>query len=231
MELLQEPAPSISVFLVSDYRILVWGLEHLINGSAPAFQVAGSAASCADALERIAATRADLLLIDMDLGPRQVIEAIPDFLARASAKILLLMRGHDPALLDKAVLAGARGVLEKEASADLLLKALAKVHDGQMWLDREATGRIFVELSRRNAPRSADPEKQRIALLTSREQEIIACVAGNMGDPGKAIAGRLHISESTLRNHLSSIYEKLGVANRHGLLAYALKHGLIKHLP
>ncbi|MGE0560098.1 MAG: response regulator transcription factor, partial [Burkholderiales bacterium] len=109
------------------------------------------------------------------------------------------------------------------------LTAISKVHDGQVWLDRAATGRIFVEFSRENAGQATDPERMKIATLTVREREIVAITAGNAGATAKTIARILFISEHTLRNHLTSIYNKLGVANRLELFAYAHKYGLTKN--
>jgi DNA-binding NarL/FixJ family response regulator len=108
----------------------------------------------------------------------------------------------------------------------MLLKALEKVHEGELWVDRAATSRIFMELARQKAAKNHDPEHLKIATLTPRERQSIAAIASDATAPGKAIAERLHISEHTLRNHLTSVYSKLGLANRLALFAYAHKHGL-----
>ena len=125
-------------------------------------------------------------------------------------------------------LAGYSAV-DNSAAIMAALALVAKVHEGEVWLDRAATGKLLVEISRRSASRAAvDPAQERIAALTVREREIIALTAANVGETGKAIAERLHISEHTLRNHLTSIYEKLGVANRLELFAFAHDHKLAK---
>jgi DNA-binding NarL/FixJ family response regulator len=133
---------------------------------------------------------------------------------------------------DRAVLAGARGVIAKEARAETILSAIEKVNAGEIWVDRAATGRLLVEVSRRNAARDApNPEQGKIAQLTAREREIIGVAAGNAGATARAIAEKLNISEHTLRNHLTSIYEKLGVANRLELYVYAHQQKLAKAVP
>jgi len=81
-------------------------------------------------------------------------------------------------------------------------------------------------VSRRLTFRSIDPEEAKIASLTIREREIISLECTNSGATAKVIAGKLNISEHTVRNHLNSIYEKLGIANRVELVLYAQKHGL-----
>jgi DNA-binding CsgD family transcriptional regulator len=83
-------------------------------------------------------------------------------------------------------------------------------------------------MARQSAAHANDPERLKIATLTARERQTIAAVAGDAAAPGKVLAGRLCISEHTLRNHLSAIYGKLGLSNRLDLYAYATKHQLHK---
>lgn len=224
----KSPAP-IRVLLIDDHRSILWGLERLIESSKPAMEVVGTATNCTDALKLIDEAAPDLILLDIGLGDENGVDEIPNLIARSKkAKILVLTGMRDESIHDKAVLAGASGVVEKEASAETILAAIEKVHEGQLWLDRAATGRIFLELSRENAAQSVDPERAKIQSLTDREREIVVVAASHAGANAKAIAEMLYISEHTLRNHLTSIYDKLDVANRLELFAYAHKHGLTK---
>ena len=134
---------------------------------------------------------------------------------------------HDVALHDAAVLAGACGVLRKTEPVETLLKAIECVHSGEIWVDRMAAGRIFLELARRKKVEpQPDPEAAKIGLLTRKERLTVAEVARDASATPHQIAERLHISENTLRNHLTSIYAKLGLVNRLELHAYAHRHGL-----
>ena len=218
----------IRVLLIDDHRSILWGLERLIESGKPAMQVVGTATNCAEALKLIDEAAPNLILLDIDLGNENGINEIPNLLARSHAKILVLTGLRDESLHDKAVLAGASGVVEKEAPAETILAAIEKVHEGQLWLDRVATGRIFLEFARENAAQSVDPERVKIASLTDREREIVSIAATHAGFNAKAIAEMLYISEHTLRNHLTSIYDKLQVANRLEWFAYVHKHGLTK---
>lgn len=220
----------IRVFLIDDHASILWGLERLIQSGKPQMEAVGSANGCARALAMLDDAAPDVILLDLDLGRENGVDAIPQLLAKSTAKILILTGVRDKSLHDKAVLAGARGVVEKEASAETILHAIAKVHEGQIWLDRAATGRIFSELSRQGTAQPPDPEQQKIAALTDREREVIALTAQHAGATAKDIAQTLRISDHTLRNHLTSIYSKLGVANRLELFAYAHRHGLDKHM-
>ena len=225
-----ENSAPIRVFLIDDHRSILWGLERLIDSGKPVMQVVGSAASCTEALKFLDDASPNLILLDIDLGKESGVDEIPRLLARSRAKILVLTGLRDQSVHDKAVLAGARGVVQKEAAAETILSAIAKVHAGQIWLDRAATSRIFVEFSRESAAQAADPERAKISTLTDRERAIVTIAANNAGANAKAMAEILHISEHTLRNHLTSIYDKLGVANRLELFAFSHKHGLTMSL-
>jgi two-component system, NarL family, nitrate/nitrite response regulator NarL len=223
----KSPAP-IRVLLIDDHRSILWGLERLIESGKPAMEVVGTATNCTDALKLVDETAPDLILLDIGLGDQNGVDEIPNLIARSKAKILVLTGVRDESLHDKAVPAGASGVVEKEAPAETILAAIEKVHEGQLWLDRVATGRIFLEMSRESAAQSVDPERAKIQSLTDREREIVAVSSSHAGANAKSIAEMLYISEHTLRNHLTSIYDKLHVANRLELFAYAHKHGLTK---
>ena len=221
-------AAPIRVMIIDDHRSILWGLERLIESGKPSMQVVGTATNCVDALNMIDDAAPDIILLDIGLGNENGVDEIPNLLGHSRAKVLVLTGIRDESIHDKAVLAGASGVVEKEASAETILAAIQKVHEGQLWLDRVATGRIFLEMSRDNAAQAHDPERAKISSLTEREREIVALAATHAGANAKAIAEMLFISEHTLRNHLTSIYDKLQVANRLELFAYAHKHGLAK---
>lgn len=217
----------IKVFLITDFCLLARALEQFLGTAPQRFAVIGSALPDEEAFGPLRHLAADVIILDID-GPGERSLVLQTRLHElSSGKLLLLSRLDNSALQDKAVMAGARGVLDRNVSPETLLTAIEKVHEGQLWLDRAATGRIFVEFSRLGGPPARpEPPAGKLFQLTEREHEIVAFIAHNTGEPGKVIASKLHISESTLRNHLTSIYEKLGVANRPGLLAYAFQHGL-----
>ena len=85
-----------------------------------------------------------------------------------------------------------------------------------------------MELARRKPQTQPDPEQRRIDQLTPRERQLVVTLASDAAAPGKVVAQRLHISEHTLRNHLTSVYGKLGVSNRVELYAFAQRHGLTR---
>lgn len=221
--MLNSYASPIQVHLVA-LPMTRWGLERLVQTAHPRLEVSGMAASVEESLPLLSKEAADIILVDLDGGDPP--ESLIQFHPHSRAKLLVITGSRDSALHDSAVHFGARGVVQKRESPSILLKAIEKVYEGELWIDRSATSRIFMELARQKAAQGKDPEVKKIAALTSRERQTIAAVASNAAAPGKVVAQSLHISEHTLRNHLTSVYSKLGLCNRVDLYAYAHRHGL-----
>lgn len=175
-------------------------------------------------MPRLREHQPDVILLDLDLGDETGLEAIPEFVETGTGRVLVLTGIRDQSIQDRAIILGARGVVEKEDSAETILTAIAKVHEGQLWLPRIAVDRILADLSKRDLTPRTTPEQKKLASLTPRELAVVEAVANNAHANAKNIASLLFISEHTLRNHLTSIYDKLGVSGRVELFAFAHKH-------
>lgn len=215
----------IRVLLVDDHQAMLWGLEKLIETAKPRMEVVGTATSVIEALEAARRVQPDVIVLDIDPSEGHAVETIPQLIERSAGKVLLLSGLRNGAVHDNAVLAGARGIVGKREPPETIIKAIEKVHAGEMWLDRTTTGRILSGLSGNGKPLQ-DPETKKIALLTPREREVITHLVTDAGANYKTIARKMRISGHTLRNHLSKIYAKLGVTNRMELYFYAQKHSL-----
>jgi DNA-binding NarL/FixJ family response regulator len=167
-----------------------------------------------------------VVVLDLDLGGENACEIIPVLVNRGGTRVLVWTGMRDSRTREQSILRGASGLVQKEEPAETLLRAIEKVHRGELWLDRSTTGRIFIELSSRKGGASADGEDRRIASLTVRERDIIAQLVADPGADNRRLAARLHIGEHTLRNHLSRIYDKLGVPNRLELYVFAQRHAI-----
>jgi two-component system, NarL family, nitrate/nitrite response regulator NarL len=217
---------SIRVLLVDDHKSLIWGLSKLIESERPRMELAGTAGNMTEALTLAVREQPDIILLDIDLHGTSSLDSLPLLLRESKAHVIILTGGSDANLHDRAVLCGARGVIHKEEPAEIILKAIEKVHQGEVWLDRAATGRVLSKLLNTNQAEQVSPEAEKVASLTPREREIIKVIINQGHSTNKSIAGQMKMSEFTLRNHLTSIYSKLGIGNRIELVMYSLKHGL-----
>jgi DNA-binding NarL/FixJ family response regulator len=159
-------------------------------------------------------------VVDVDLATERDGGVVPGLINGRGARVLVLSGARD-GKHELAILRGACGVVHKDDTPELLIKAIRKVHQGELWLDRNSTGRLFVELSRHKGPSAAESA---IASLTDREHDVVRSLVKQPGADNKTLATSLHIGEHTLRNHLSRIYDKLGVPNRFELYIFAQRH-------
>jgi DNA-binding NarL/FixJ family response regulator len=186
-------------------------------------KVMGTASDIAEALAILEREHPDVILLDIDLRGVNSLDSMPILRNATTAMVLILTGMRNPETHERAIMAGARGVVQKEASAEMILKAIKKVYEGEIWLDRATTARVFSKLLD-HSNNQVSPEAAKIATLTSREREIINVMTKQGRSTNKQIAVHLNMSEHTLRNHLSSIYSKLEVENRLELVMYAVKH-------
>lgn len=214
----------IRVMLVDDHKTMLWGLEKLLSGAQPPMEVVATASDIGSAMALVNTLTPDVVVLDIDLGGVCSVDFLPALTANGVTRALMFSGTHDQEVLSRAVRSGARGVVGKEASAEQLIDTVARVHRGELCLDQTLLGSMLGALIR-PAP-APDPEASRIAALTQKERKIIVMMVEGNGALNKAIAQKAFISEQTLRNHLTSIYSKLDVANRLELYVYAVKHGL-----
>ena len=132
----------------------------------------------------------------------------------------------DSELQLRAVRMGAMGIVLKTEPASNMVKAIRKVHSGEVWLRRSMLAAVVTGILRESPTKPADPESLKIATLTSRELEVITLIGQGMRN--KNIGERLFISETTVRHHLTSIFDKLGIADRLELMIYSYQHGLAR---
>lgn len=221
-----EAGRPIRVMLVDDHLTVLWGLRSLVQSAWPRMEVVGTATSCDNALAQIAELAPDVVLLDMDLNGDSGIDVLVGLAGRQSTRVLVLTGVRDQEILDAAILHRAHGILSKEAPADQVLKAIEKIHDGEFWLERETVGRVLGKMINGAGTAPLDPEALKQGALTAKERVVIRLIVDEHGACNKTLAKRLSISEHTLRNHLTAIYQKLNLRNRLELYVYATKHHL-----
>lgn len=224
--MLMRTGPGIRVMLVDGQRMVLRGLQRVIDDENPSLTVVATATNCVNALEVADQATPDVIVIDGQLAAQDGGAVVRKLIDGCNSRVLLLGTSNAALSQEVALLRGACGVVRKEDTPEVLIKAIKKVHEGELWLDRSTTGRLFVELSRMSSEQVPDPARRNLASLTSREQDVVRTLAKQPGADNKTLASTLHIGEHTLRNHLSRIYDKLGVPNRVELFVLVQRQGL-----
>ncbi len=219
------PTSPIKVLLVDDHAVVRAGLVMLLQ-SQKHLKVIGQTGDTIEALKIAADAQPDVILLDVILGSDDGLELLPKLRKAAhNARILILTGTQNPEVYQRAVRLGAMGLVNKETAAEVLLKAIEKINAGEVWFDRMVMGDVLTEMTRGRDNKKADPEAAKITKLTEREREIIVLIAEGLKN--KQIAERMFISETTVRHHLTSVFNKLGVADRLELMIYAFRHKLV----
>jgi DNA-binding NarL/FixJ family response regulator len=209
---------------VDDHAVVRAGFRMLIEDQQH-MTVVGEAGNRSDALRIAAGESPDVVLLDLDLGAENALDFLPELVRAApNAQVLVLTCMRDIKMHQRAVQLGAIGLVLKDKTSDVLIKAIERVHAGEAWLDRSIMAQALARSSKAGGTDGNDANAARISSLTAREREVITLVA--TGLTTSQIADRLFISEKTVRNHLVSIYSKLGISYRLELAIYAYQNGL-----
>ena len=212
----------IRVFLVDDHPVVREGLKMLL-GTSDDLKVVGGASTVQEALSALALAPADVVVLDLDLAGKDGLELLPGLSARAPDTRVLVLTGIRDRERHRAVLsAGAQGVVLKDKPSELLLKAIRRVHAGELWFDR-ATMEVALQRAV-SLERARAPEREKITALTAREKQIVSLIGEGLKNG--EIGARLGIGEKTVRNHLTIIFDKLDVSDRLELAVYAYRQGL-----
>ncbi|MBA2340690.1 MAG: response regulator transcription factor [Pyrinomonadaceae bacterium] len=219
------PSSPLKVLLIDDHAIVRAGLVMLLQ-SQKHINVVGETGDANEALRIAANAQPDIILLDVVLGDTDGLDLLPRLRKAADkARILILTGTQNQEVHQKAVRLGAMGLVNKETAAEVLLKAIEKINAGEIWFDRMVMGDVLNEMARGKEDKSINPEIAKITKLTDREREIIIYIAEGLKN--KQIAERMFISETTVRHHLTSVFNKLGVADRLELMIYAFRHKLV----
>lgn len=213
----------ISVLVIHEHSVICESLRMLIDGW-PKMHVIGVARLQAEAMLLVKKKAPDVILLDMDFDREELFDLLQQLQQAAKrSRILLLANRCRSADCGKAVKLGARGVVLNKDGPALLEKAIERVHQGEVWVDRSVMGSLLHEMS--NGP-GLDSEEGKIASLTERERKVISLVSEGLKN--KQVAKRLAVSETTVSHRLSSIFSKLEVSDRLELVIYAFRNGLAK---
>ena len=181
-------------------------------------------ARCVDGEETLRAVRElkpDVLLLDLQMPGKDGLAVLRELAGeRSPTRVVLLTAAVHEDLLLEALRLGVKGVVLKEMAPRLLIRCLRKVHAGERWVETKSTAQALDKLLQREKGSRAAA-----GVLTQREIEIVRLVAGGLQN--KEIAARLAITEGTVKVHVHSIYVKLKVSTRLGLMRWAEERGLV----
>lgn len=221
----QIPVQSIRVLLVDDQQVVLWGLERLINSERPRMEVVGTATNILDTKRLVLEKKPDILITNIYLDDADCVNFIPEFASNGNTRVVIFTETQDKEIIDRAILSGAHGVVHRKQSMQTVVRAIEKIYEGELWLDRITTGRILLQNTRIRRKISTNADSDKITMLTRKECMVLKAFSdGSGGEKNKQIAAKLCMSEHTLRNHLTSIFSKLGIKNRFSLFAYAKQH-------
>jgi DNA-binding NarL/FixJ family response regulator len=204
------PAP-IRVVLVDDHAVVRSGLA-LLLGVAGDIQVVGEARDGQEALRVVAATAPDVVLMDLQMPELDGVAATRQITAAGSAQVLVLTSYSDTERILAALDAGAVGYLLKDVEPQVLLDGIRAVVRGDSPLHPRAARELVAARRGDPAPATGRGDTVTLADLTQREREVLGWVRAGLGN--KQIARRLGISERTVKAHLTSAFQRIGVSDR-----------------
>jgi two-component system nitrate/nitrite response regulator NarL len=224
----QAAARPIRVMLADDHGVMLWGLRQLIASAGSSMAVAGTATTCHELLTHAALGQTDVVLLDLGLRDANALECVPSLVNEAGVKVVVLTGELNPARHRDAVMRGARGVVLKSDPTENVLRAIERVHAGEVWLDGSLMSMLLGGIPGLVSKRGSLEEEiaRRHHSLTAKEREVVQAMVQHRGAKSLIVADALGMSEHTLRNHLTVIYSKLGVQGKLNLYAYALEQGL-----
>lgn len=216
----------IRVLIADDHPIFRHGLRALLE-SEPDFVVVGEAGDGLEAIELAPRIRPDVLVLDLSMPRLGGMDALAEMAAAQFSpdwrtRVVFLTVAIEKQQIVEALQLGARGIVLKDAAAEVLIEALHTIVSGSYWVGREQVTDLMGYL-RRLAPAHSDEED--VYLLTPREHDILSAIVAGLTN--RDIAQKLSIREDTVKHHLSRIFDKVGVSNRLELAMFAVNHGLV----
>ena len=213
------------ILLADDQPMLLSALTTILN-TQPDIEVVATAATGAEAIEQAKIHDIDVAVLDIRMPVLDGISAARQIMP-LGPKVIMLTTFDDDALVQEAIEAGVHGFLLKDAEPEVLADAVRTVAQGESVLSSGVTGRVLEwvrgGVDKRNA--LSDFERQAMSLLTGRELEVLAEIAG--GATNAEIAQHLFIAESTVKTHVKSLLAKLGARDRVALVLVAQRAGVV----
>ncbi len=213
------------ILVADDHPIVRDGLVQLLELEDD-IEVCGTASNGRELLEKVPLLGPDIILLDLKMPELDGLSAMKVLKqSGGSAKVIVLTVSDNTDEFVQAMKLGASGIVLKHSAPEIIVKAIRRVHAGEIWLDTQTTAAVMHQFANGgDETDAAVPAGRRRAPLSAREREVVALVA--QGFKNKEMAERMFISEQTVKNHLHNVFDKLGVSDRLELALYAIHNGL-----
>jgi len=204
-----------TIVLADDHTVVRSALRMLLEAESD-FEVVAEAGDAETAVRYVRGHKPTVLILDLNMPGRSSLEAIPDIKeASPGTEIVVLTMQNEPAFARKALQAGVRGYVLKEAADGELVQAVRSAAAGDTYLQPALGARL-----------AAEPESQRGDGLSEREREVLRLIA--LGHTNAEVAERLYLSIRTVESHRAHIQQKLRLSSRAELVQYALENGMVE---
>jgi DNA-binding NarL/FixJ family response regulator len=211
---------TIRIVTADDHPIFRDGLRRLLEAEA-GFSVVGEAGSGREALKLVASHSPDVLLLDLAMPDGSGLDVLRALDRKSSVKSILLTAAAERREMIEALQLGVRGLVMKHSATTMLHKCIRAVMAGEYWFGHDRMPDMIEALRQLREPQATSP----VHTLTRREIHVIAAVVS--GATNRDISEQLGLSEQTVKNHLSHIFDKVGVSNRLELALFAIHHRLL----
>jgi len=219
---MDKPSKSIRILIADDHPMFRFGLRKFLDVQRD-LMVVGEANDGEEATRQVAQLRPTLLLLDLAM-PRMpgldTLRALEE--AKNPVRTILLTASIEKEQIVQALQLGARGVVMKDAAAEILLKAIRAVDAGQFWVGRDSVADLVQYLRTLLEPKETSLNTFG---LTAREVEVLAAIVAGLSN--REIARKFSLSEDTVKHHLTHIFDKTGVSNRLELAVFAIHRRLV----
>ncbi|MGE5583222.1 MAG: response regulator [Bacillota bacterium] len=213
------------IMIVDDQKLFRENLKIVVELRLPDAKVVGIAGNGNEALEILAKEKPNLILLDMRMPGMSGVEFIRQVrMSGNNVKVIVLTTFDDDEYVFEALRLGAAGYLLKEIEPEELTAAIMDIYHGKTLMSPEVTAKLVKEATRYRAVETGASSGV-FSGLTSRELDVLRHLA--LGEDNREIANSLKISEGTVKNHVSNIYEKLGLKDRAQAIRFAILHGLV----
>lgn len=210
----------IRILIVDDHEVVRLGLRALIESDA-SMEVASEAGTAQEALDSVERCKPDIVILDIRLPDGDGLDVCRDIRRRyPDTKVIILTSYIQKDLVSEAIRCGANGYVVKDVGNEKLLQAIYSAYFGETVLDAKSVTRLAEQF------RKIDSQLEAFAFkdLSHREMDVLRVLA--RGKSNRQIGSELNLSEVTVRNYVSTIFNKLGMSNRIELALYAVKHKL-----